>query len=77
MDITLGTDNIWINIFLPIIVGTIFLMIKILYDRFDFQKKETIILKNKLKLEKINLQLKEFYWPLYILLIHKTLQKKG
>ena len=51
------------------IIGPICIGFKILYDKWDFQKKETLILKNKLILEKINHKLKDFYWPLYILLL--------
>ena len=69
MEVALSTENIWVNIFVPIIIGPIFLMVKVLYDRWDFKKKETVILKNKLNLEKINGKLQQFYWPLYILLL--------
>ena len=69
MEVALSTENIWVNIFVPIIIGPIFLMVKVLYDRWDFKKKETTILKNKLNLEKINGKLQKFYWPLYILLL--------
>lgn len=69
MEVGLSTDNIWVNIFIPIIIGPIFLMVKVLYDRWDFKRKESTILKNKLNLEKINNKLQKFYWPIYILLL--------
>ena len=69
MEVQLSTENIWVNIFVPIIIGPIFLMVKVLYDRWDFKKKESAILSNKLNLEKINNKLQKFYWPIYILLL--------
>ena len=63
------TADVWEKILVPIIVGPIFIMLKVLYDRWDFKAKETVILSNKLKLEKVNNKLQNFYWPLYILLL--------
>ena len=63
------TSDIWKNIIIPIIIGPLFISIKILYDKWDYKKKETNILKNKIKLEKLNNKLAKFYWPLYILLL--------
>jgi len=61
--------EIWIQIILPIIIGPIFIIFKQIYDRWDNTKRESIILKNKLKLEKVNSKLQDFYWPIYILLL--------
>ena len=63
------SSDLWEKVLIPIIVGPIFLTIKILYDKWDYKKKETMILKNKLRLEKLNDKLKNFYWPIYILLL--------
>ena len=63
------TEAIWEKILVPIIIGPIFVIIKVLYDRWDFKKKESKILSNKLKLEKVNNKLQQFYWPIYILLL--------
>jgi len=63
------SSDLWEKIIIPILIGPIFLTIKILYDKWDYNKKETIILRNKLKLEKLNDKLKNFYWPIYILLL--------
>ena len=63
------TSAIWEKILIPIIVGQVFVFIKVLYDRWDFKKKESAILSNKLKLEKVSNKLEKFYWPLYILLL--------
>ena len=63
------TSDIWEHIIIPIIIGPLFISIKILYDKWDYKKKETNILKNKIKLEKLNNKLTKFYWPLYILLL--------
>jgi len=65
----MDTGTLWNNIILPILIGPVCLIIKELYDRWDFKKKESVILSNKLKLEKINNKLQLFYWPLYILLL--------
>jgi hypothetical protein len=61
--------DIWINILIPIIIGPVCVGLKSLYDRWDLKQKNSIMLKNSLKLEKVNNKLKEFYWPLYILLL--------
>ena len=65
----MDTLTLWESIKLPIIIGPVCLILKELYDRWDFKKKESVILSNKLKLEKVNNKLQEFYWPLYILLL--------
>jgi len=65
----MDTSTLWEKILIPLIVGPIFIMIKVLYDRSSFKHQETIILSNKLKLEKVNNKLQNFYWPLYILLL--------
>ena len=43
--------DIWEKIIIPILVailGPICVAIKVLYDRWDFKKKESVILRNKL-----------------------------
>uniref|UniRef100_A0A6C0EII9 Uncharacterized protein n=1 Tax=viral metagenome TaxID=1070528 RepID=A0A6C0EII9_9ZZZZ len=64
------TEDIWEKIIVPLIIGPIFIIIKVLYDRWDFKKTQSKILLNKIKLEKITNKLEKFYWPLYILLIN-------
>ena len=79
MEISLGTDNIYINIIIPLIIasiGPIFVVIKILYDKWSFKKKETFILNNKLNVERLKKKLELFYWPIYILLIQDYLYFK-
>lgn len=63
------TTDIWTQIVIPLVIGPLFLVIKEIYDRWNYNKKETLIFKNSIKLEKVNNQLKQFYWPLYILLL--------
>lgn len=64
------TEDIWEKIIVPLIIGPVFIIIKVLYDRWDFKKTQSKILLNKLRLEKITNKLEKFYWPLYILLIN-------
>ena len=66
----MNTEDVWEKILVPLIIGPIFIIIKVLYDRWDFKKTQTKMLLNKLKLEKITNKLEKFYWPLYILLIN-------
>ena len=61
--------NIWNDIIIPVIISPILLLLKVLYDKWANKKSKTILLKNKLKLEKIQDKLKNFYWPLYIRLL--------
>lgn len=61
--------NIWINIAVTVIISPTLLIIKILWDRCNKRRQESIIMNNKLLLEKISLKLQNFYWPLYIRLV--------
>ena len=66
----MNTEDVWEKIIVPLIIGPVFIIIKVLYDRWDFKKTQTNMLLNRLKLEKITNKLEKFYWPLYILLIN-------
>ena len=61
--------NVWTDLVIPVIISPILLFAKILYDKWSNKKSKTLLLKNKLKLEKIKNQLEKFYWPLYIRLL--------
>tara|TARA_B110000208_G_scaffold189822_1_gene252198 strand:+ start:1198 stop:1929 length:732 start_codon:yes stop_codon:yes gene_type:complete len=61
--------NLWVNLLITIIVSPTLLVIKILWDRCNKRRQESIIMNNKLLLEKISLKLQNFYWPLYIRLV--------
>ncbi len=39
------SSDLWEKVLIPIIVGPIFLTIKILYDKWDYKKKENMKLK--------------------------------
>lgn len=65
----MDTSDIWEKIIIPLLIGPIFVFFKVLYDTWHFKKKESVILKNKIKLEKLNNKLTKFFWPLYILLL--------
>ena len=73
LDIHLFEDLDYIkDIYIPLFIaflGPLFVAIKFLYDKWDYKKRETKILKKKIKLEKLNNKIKKFYWPLYILLL--------
>ena len=62
--------DIWEKIIVPLIIGPIFILIKILYDRWDTKRTQKKMLINKVKLQKITNQLDKFYWPLYIRLLN-------
>ena len=53
------TTDIWTQIVIPLVIGPLFLVIKEIYDRWNYNKKETLIFKNSIKLEKVNNQLKQ------------------
>jgi len=61
--------NLWLNLILTLIISPSLLIVKILWDRCRNRKKETLLMNNKLHLEKISLKLQKFYWPIYIRLI--------
>lgn len=61
--------NIWTDMFIPLIISPILLLLKVLYDKWVDKKSKTRLLKNKLKLEKIQNKLTKFYWPIYIRLL--------
>jgi len=61
--------NLWINLILTLIISPSLLIVKILWDRCRNRKRETLLMNNKLHLEKISLKLQKFYWPIYIRLI--------
>lgn len=64
-----GEFNIWTDIVTPLVISPILLILKIAWDRYTKKQDETLLLKNKSKLEKISTQLKNYFWPLYILLL--------
>ena len=61
--------NVWTDLVIPVIISPIFTFAKILYDKWSNKKSKTLLLKNKLKLEKIKNQLEKFSRPLYIRLL--------
>ena len=61
--------NLWINLILTLIISPSLLIVKILWDKCRNRQKETLLMNNKLQLEKISLKLQKFYWPIYIRLI--------
>ena len=60
--------NIWTDIITPLIISPILLLAKV-WDRYTNKRDKSLMLKNNTKLEKISNKLKDFYWPLYILLL--------
>tara|TARA_B110000971_G_scaffold158935_1_gene162392 strand:- start:1947 stop:2690 length:744 start_codon:yes stop_codon:yes gene_type:complete len=58
-----------VNIVLTVIISPSLLLIKIAWDRCSKKKHESLVMRNKLSLEKISLKLKHFYWPIYIRLL--------
>ena len=61
--------NVWTDVAIPLIISPILLIIKVIYDKIEDKKNQTIILKNKNILEKVSQKLKHFYLPLYIRLL--------
>ena len=61
--------NIWTDIVTPLIISPILLLAKVLWDRYTNKRDKSLILRNNNKLDKISSKLKDFYWPLYILLL--------
>ena len=69
MEECLNEFNIWTDIVIPIIISPILLIGKIIYDKWNNRKKEALLMKNQLRLDKISNKLEKFYWPLYIRLL--------
>jgi len=61
--------NIWTDIVTPLVISPILLIAKILWDKYTKKRDNSLLLKNNSKLDKISTKLKDFYWPLYILLL--------
>ena len=61
--------NIWTDLLVPVIISPLLLSIKILYDRYISNKDKNIEIRNTRELEKIQVKLSNFYWPLYIRLL--------
>ena len=61
--------NLWLNLILTVLISPLLLMAKIVWDRCNKRRDNTIIMKNKFKLENISEKLAKFYWPLYIRLV--------
>ena len=57
--------EVWETIIIPLIIGPLVLLIKIMYDRW----KKSSILKHQIITDKIKQKLEVFYWPLYLLLM--------
>lgn len=63
------SDDIWVNILIPIFVGPFCVFVKSLWDRYDLQKTEKKNLEFNEKIRKIKDKLSKFYWPVYIKLL--------
>ena len=61
--------NLWLNLILTVIISPALLVIKIFWDRCRNRRRETLIMNNKLHLEKVSCKLQYFYWPIYIRLV--------
>jgi len=61
--------NIWTDIVTPLVISPILLIAKIMWDKYTKKRDNSLLLKNNSKLDKISTKLKDFYWPLYILLL--------
>lgn len=61
--------NLWINIVLTVLISPSLLIGKILWDRCNNRRNDTVIMKNKLQLKNTSEKLRTFYWPLYIRLV--------
>lgn len=61
--------NLWLNLILTVIISPMLLIIKILWDKCSMRRRETMLMNNKILLEKISLKLQNFYWPIYIRLV--------
>lgn len=65
----MDTSDLVEQIIIPLVICPIVVGIKMLYDRWSYKKKEVSILRKKLNLDKTSSKLKDFYWPIYILLL--------
>lgn len=65
----MDTTTIWVSVVIPIIIGPLFLLIKMMYDRYigELNEKKIIVFNEKKTILKDKLD--NFYWPLYLKLL--------
>lgn len=63
------SEDIWVSIIIPILIGPIFVYFKLLYDNYSKNKKEHQRLVYNNNIERLTKLLNSFYWPLYIKLL--------
>ena len=62
-------SEIWATIIIPLLIGPIFIYLKLLYDNYTQNKKEHNLLVYNTKIDNLTKNLNNFYWPLYLKLL--------
>ena len=62
-------SEIWATIIIPLLIGPIFIYLKLLYDNYTQNKKEHNLLVYNTKIDHLTKNLNNFYWPLYLKLL--------
>ena len=62
-------SEIWATIIIPLLIGPIFIYLKLLYDNYTQNKKEHKLLVYNTKIDYLTKNLNNFYWPLYLKLL--------
>ena len=61
--------SFWTDIFIPIVIGPLFIIGKYAWDRYNNTKKEILRNKHESYINKLQNEVKTFYWPFYFHLI--------
>ena len=61
--------SFWTDIFIPIVIGPLFILGKYTWDRYNNTKKEILRNKHESYINKLQSEVQTFYWPLYFHLI--------
>ena len=65
----MDSETIWTSILIPILIGPLFLLLKMIYDRYINQLNEKKLLIFNEKKKELKDKLDNFYWPLYLKLL--------
>ena len=61
--------SIWTDIFIPIMIGPVFIVGKYMWDQWSDREQDIIRRKHEKQMETWEENIREFYWPLYLHLI--------
>ena len=65
----MNSEEVWINILIPLLFGQLFLYLKTIYDNYISHKNEQRKIKFDEELNSVRHVLQNLYWPVYIKLL--------